>query len=131
VLFTTAWNLMRVWGGIAFWGGIQEYAAWPGPAYVIVTGAAWAVLGLVIVVAFWRRAPWADRALIYGALAYVAWLWLDRLVIQPNLPVNWPFSLLVNAALLGFTAAVALDPRNRYYLRREAHEREEQERKAA
>lgn len=128
VLTSAVWNLMRVWGGLALRAGIQEYAAWPGPAYVIITGGLWALCGLVIVASFWRRAAWADKALLFGALAYTAWLWLDRLVVQPRLPGNWPFSLLTNAVLLAFTAVVALDPRNRYHLGKEAHERKEQDR---
>jgi hypothetical protein len=127
VLITTVWNLIRVWGGIEYRAGIQEYAAWPGPAYVVLTGASWAVCGLVTLASFWRRARWADKALLGAALAYVAWLWVDRLAIQPRLPTNWPFSLLANAVCLAVTSAVALDPRNRYHLGREAHEREEQD----
>jgi hypothetical protein len=126
VLITSVWNLMRVWGGLEFWGAIQEYAAWPGPVYVIVTGGLWAVCGLVILASFWRRAAWADKALLITALAYAAWLWLDRLLVQPRLPGNWRFLVLANAAALLFTVLVALDPRNRYYLGREAHERKEQ-----
>jgi len=122
---------MRVWGGLAFRGGIQQYAAWPGPAYVILTGIVWALGGLVVLAAFWRRVRWADGALLGVAAAYVAWLWVDRLVIQPRLPVYWPFSLVVNASLLIVTAAVALDPRNHHYLGKEAHEREEQDREIA
>ena len=64
VLITAVWNLIRIWGGLAFWGGIQEYAAWPGAVYVIVTGGLWALCGLVTLLAFWRRAEWADEALL-------------------------------------------------------------------
>jgi hypothetical protein len=131
VLITSAWNLIRVWGGLSFREGIQAYAAWPGPTYVIATGAFWALCGLVTLIAFWRRTPWADRALLGASVAYVAWLWVDRLAIQPRVPVNWPFSLVTNVVLLAVISAVALDARNRYYLGREAHEREEQVRKTA
>jgi hypothetical protein len=109
--------MIRVWGGIEFREGIQAYAAWPGPEYVIATGAFWALCGSVTLIAFWRRAHWADKALLGAALAYVAWLWFDRLVMQPALPTNWPFALVTNAVMTAFTVAVAVDPRNRYYLR--------------
>jgi hypothetical protein len=131
VLIITIWNVFRVWGGVQFQTGIAKYAPWPGPVYVIVTGVIWVVWGLVILAAFLRREHWADKALVSGALAYVAWLWLDRLVVQPRLPANWPFSVVTNSVLLVITTAVALDPRNRDYLGREAHEREEQDRKTA
>lgn len=128
VLIISIWNLFRIWGGLEFQEGIQKYAAWPGPTYVIATGALWVVCGAAILAAFWRREQWADKALALGALAYVAWLWLDRLAVQPRLPSNWAFSLLANSLLLVITTAVALDRRNRHYLGREAHEREEQDR---
>ncbi len=119
---------MRVWGALALWGGIQEYAPWPGPAYVIVTGGLWALCGVLTLLAFWRRANWADKLLLVGAVTYVVWLWLDRMAIQPSLTTNWPFSLVTNSVLLLCTAVVALDPRNRRYLGKEAHERQEQNR---
>jgi hypothetical protein len=131
VLISTAWNAFRVWGGLEFRGGIEKYASWPGPTYVILTGGLWVACGLAILAAFLRRERWAGKALLVGAMVYVAWLWVDRLAIQPKLPANWPFSLVTNSVLLVITAAVALDPRNRYYLGREAHEREEQDRKTA
>ena len=131
VLITVVWNFVRIWGALVFWEGFQKYAAWPGAIYVIVTGGLWALCGLVTVASFWRRKPWADKALLFSAVAYVAWLWVDRVAVQPRPPTNWPFSLVINTVLLVVTAAVALDPRNRNYLGREAHEREEQDRKTA
>ena len=131
VLMSTVWNVFRVWGGVEFQAGIAKYAPWPGPGYVIVTGAVWAALGSVILFAFLQRRWWADKALASGALAYVAWLWIDRLAIQPRLQASWPFSVVTNTLLLLITTAVALDPRNRNYLGREAHERKEQNRETA
>ena len=32
VLITAAWNLMRVWAGLALAPALQKYAPWPGPA---------------------------------------------------------------------------------------------------
>ncbi len=129
VLIITAWNLVRAWGGLVLWGGIREYAPWPGPVYVIVTGGLWALFGLLTLLAFWRRASWADKLLLGCAVTYVAWLWLDRLEMQPSLSISWPFSLVTNLVLLLYAAVVALDPRNRRYLGKEAHGRQEQDRK--
>ena len=131
VLITSVWNLVRTWGALTYWEGIQTYAAWPGPTYVAATGVLWAACGLGILIAFWSRMSWASRALLVAAPGYVGWLWMDRLLVQPRIPTSWPFSLLLHALLLAFALAVAVDPRNRYYLGREAHERQEQGRKTA
>jgi peptidoglycan/LPS O-acetylase OafA/YrhL len=131
VLITIAWGLLRLWSGVSFGPVLQKYSPQPGPVYIAFTGAVWAVLGLVLLWGFWRRRAWAPGTLLGAALGYVAWTWFDRLLIQPQPGSNWPFSLLVSAAALAFIAAAALDPRNRSYFGREAHEREEQDRPTA
>ena len=131
VLITAGWNLVRVWSSLMLAGVIQEYAARPGPVYIGVTGAFFAVLGFVLLWGYWRRAGWAQLALLASAVGYAAWGWLERLSLQPRIASSWPFSLLITTVLLAFVAAVTLDPRNRSYFGREAHEREEQARPIA
>jgi len=131
VLITSAWNVIRVWGGLSLHGVLDKYVGWSEEAYICLTGAFWAATGLLILGAFWRRAWWADRLLLAAALGYSGWLWFDRLLVAASVPANWPFALAINGTLLAVTAVVSVDRRNRYYLRREAHEREEQDRQTA
>jgi hypothetical protein len=62
-------------------------------------------------------------ALGAAAALYSAWVWADRMVVQAQVGSNWRFALAVNIVLLGFTALVTLDPHNRVYFGKEAHER--------
>ena len=121
-----------MWSSVALAGVLQEYAPRPGPAYIGITGAVFAGLGLALVWGFWRRAGWAPPALLAAAIGYAAWSWMDRLFLQPGaLQSGRQFSLAITILLLAFVAAVALDPRNRSYFGREAHEREGQDRPTA
>ncbi|HEY5984672.1 MAG TPA: hypothetical protein VIU38_14495 [Anaerolineales bacterium] len=131
VLITTAWNVQRVCSSIAYRAELVKYAPVPGPIYIGVSGAAAAILGGVIMWAAWTRRSSAPKLLLAGALGYTAWVWLDRLAFQQPLSSSWPFSLSVTALLLAYVTALALDPRNRYYFGKEAHEREEQDRPTA
>jgi hypothetical protein len=115
VLTTAAWNILRVWSSVELAGALRKYISWPGPWYIGLTGAVFAIGGFAVTWAIWRRKPWAPKALLGGAIAYAGWSWLDRLLIQPVLDTGWQFSLLMTTVLLAFIALVALDPRNRYY----------------
>ena len=131
VLSCTAWNLVRLWTGIAWRTPLAMYASEPGPLYVTLSGAAFAAVGLSILWGFWRRASWAPMALLFGAWIYVLWAWADRLIFQTQERANWPFAAVLTAAFLGWATAIALDKRNQAYLGREANEREFQKHSSA
>ena len=131
VLITAVWNLIRLWASVILAGVLEKYSPWPGPAYIGITGAVFGGLGLALCWGIWRRARWAPLATLGGAAGYAAWSWLDQLFIQPQLSSGWLFWLGVTAIAVGFVAVVALDPRNRLYFGKEAHEREEQDRSAS
>ena len=123
VLITTVWNVTRVATSIAWSGLLAKYAVQPGPAYVGLTGALFALLGAVILWAFWRRRGWAPAVLVGGSWIYVAWGWADRLIFQDQSRANWPFTAVVTAAALIWITAVAMDKRNRAYFGKEANGR--------
>jgi len=131
VLITTAWSLTRLWSGVIWREVLDQYAPWPGPLYISASGAAWAAAGLALTWGFWRRKGWTPAALLASALGFAGWSWADRLLVQYRVSANWPFSLVVTVVILGFIASVALDPRNRFYFGKEAHERESQARPTA
>jgi hypothetical protein len=131
VLITAAWNVVRLWAGLSLSPALQNYAPFPGPAYIALTGALSAGLGLAVTWAVLLRHRWAPRALLGVAIAYATWRWVDRIFLQPTAGPGWPFALLITVLLLSFIAAVTLDRRNRWYFGREAHEREEQDRPTA
>ena len=128
VLLTAAWNLIRLWSSFALAAALQKYAPRPGPIYIGITGAAAAALSLFIFWSLLNRAVWAPRGLLGGAVIYAVWIWTDRLIFGQQPTSGWPFSLLITGVLLAFIAVVSLDPRNRFYFGKEAHEQQEQDR---
>ena len=131
VLIAVLWNVIRLWSSLALAGALNRYAPWPGAAYIGVTGAAFVGLGALVLWGFWRRRAWAPRALLGASLGYAAWSWLDRWIFQSRWMFAWQFSALITGLLLAYIAAVALDPRNRLYFGKEAHDRQRQDRSAS
>ncbi|MFN2119481.1 MAG: hypothetical protein ACK2T0_03745 [Anaerolineales bacterium] len=123
VLISTVWNTVRAVTSIAWSGLLAKYAREPGPVYIGLTGALFAIVGGVILWAFWHRSRWAPAALIGGSWIYVAWGWADRLAFQAQSRANWPFAAVATAAGLLWITAVALDRRNRAYFGKEANGR--------
>jgi hypothetical protein len=119
VLTLTAWNAVRLWTAIAWRERLAEFAPSPGPFYIGLTGAIWTGVGLVVLWAVWKGKPWTLRLLAAGALAYTAWYWADRLLLQQE-HANWGFMLLVNVSLLVYVFLTI-----RWLIhQREAYERE-------
>jgi hypothetical protein len=131
VLITTVWNAVRLVTSITWREALQTYTPHPGPVYVGITGGLCTLVGLLLLLALWRRSPWALPALLLAACAYSVWVWADRLFVQARIPANWLFTLAATLVLLGFTAAVALDPLSQAHFGKEAHEREFQEQSSA
>jgi len=131
VLITAVWNLVRVWASLSLAPALVKYAPSPGPTYIALTGALSTLAGIAVTWSVIRRTRWAPAALLGAAIVYAAWRWADRIWLQPTAASDWPFALLTTVLLLSFIAAVALDPRNRWYFGNEAHERKEQNRPTA
>jgi hypothetical protein len=49
--------------------------------YLPATGILWSVIGGTIVGGLMRGTPWAPHLLRWGTFAYVAWYWLDRILL--------------------------------------------------
>lgn len=127
VLIITALNAVRLITAI-FWGRtLQPYISLPGVYYVAISGGVWTLAGLLVLGSFWRRARYTHLVFLAGAVCYTSWLWADRLLLQSAPSANWPFMLAGTIVLLGYTAAVVLDPRNRAYFRKESYERKPEE----
>jgi len=123
VLLTTVWNVVRAVTSIAWTGLLAKFAGEPGPVYIGLTGALFAIGGAVILWAFWHRSAWAPAALIGGSWIYVAWGWADRLAFQDQSRASWPFAAVAAAGALLWITAVALDRRNGAYFGKEANGR--------
>jgi hypothetical protein len=128
VLFITSWHIIRVYSAIANWQVLREFGA--NPAYILGTGLFWTLAGLWLFWLFWDGRQPALRAGLGSAGLYLAWYWLDRLVIQPSPATNAVFSAIVSAILFAiFTLGLLLPPSRAFFNhnRRRQNERQSQE----
>jgi hypothetical protein len=123
VLSITAINAIRLFTAISWRTALGPYVPIRLVVYVGVTGAVWCLTGLYVLWSFWHGDRRTRKIFVVAAGAYAAWVWADRWFVQTGPRANWPFALLATIALVGYTAGVALDPRNESYFRKETYER--------
>lgn len=126
VLSLTVWQIARIAASILWRDTLEKYASYPGPLYIGISGAVWALTGIFLLWSILRGERWTRPALLIASGLYAAWVWADRLFVQAQMRANWPFALMVTIFLLVYAAAVVLHPRNQIYFEREAYERESQ-----
>ena len=117
VLSIAVLGSLRAYLAVRDW---QFLANWPGvsPLFLMVTGLAFAILGVVVFWALWWRNIWALRLTWAASLTFALIYWLDQIFVaehppydptgaaQPFLPSNWLFAASVTAILLLYTAWV-------------------------
>lgn len=71
--------------------------------YIPVTGGLWGIGALVDAIALFCRMPWAPRVTRIGTGVYLAWFWLDRvLLVQSKYHRStWPLALVASLLALG------------------------------
>lgn|GEM_PF-400482 len=126
VLSLTIWHIARATTSILWRDTLEKYVPYPGPFYIGLSGAVWALTGIFLLWSILRGERWTRPALLIVSGAYAAWVWADRLWVQAQMRANWPFALVVTILLLAYTTVVVLHPHNRIYFEREAYERESQ-----
>jgi hypothetical protein len=117
VLTFTAAQLLRVCvaaGNLGYYSQLQLNVH---PAFFVVSGLIWGGLGLWLARGLWQAEAWAPKAMTYGALAFAAFSWFDRLVLQTDGPqrTSLPFDVIVTAATLVFIFRIFRLPRVRAY----------------
>ena len=124
VLCVTGWQAIRFETSVAWRVTLETYEPYPGPIYIGITGAFWALTGLFLLWSMWRGKRWTRTAFLLASSLYTAWIWADRLIIQTQRRANWPFDLVMTIVLFIFATIVLLDPHNKIYFERETYERE-------
>jgi len=127
VLIITVLSAVRLFTAIAWRTTLDLYLGSPEVIYIAVTGALWTLVGGFVFWSFWRGGRHVREVFLGVSIAYSAWAWADRLVVQEMPRANWLFALVVTILLLACVAAVVLDPRNLSYFRKETHERKPEE----
>jgi hypothetical protein len=117
VLIFTGAQILRICAAI---GSLEYYNQLPLRVpgfYFIVTGVVWGALAFWLALGLWRGDGWAPRAATWGAVAYAAFVWTDRLLLQAPGPqaTNWPFAAVATALLLLAVFAIFRMKRVRAY----------------
>lgn len=72
------------------------------PLYLLLSGAIWALIGLLLAVGLWFgfRPAWLGAQVVF--LFYAGYYWLDRLWLAepPALAIRWPFLVVLTILLL-------------------------------
>jgi hypothetical protein len=112
ILSSGLWNGLRV-GNVIFFGKILEkYSAHPW--YLAISGGFWLISAVILSIGIWRKKTWAWAGIIAGLIAYCAWYWIDRLIIQvPH--SNWPFAVLYTFLLLAISTITLFRTKTRIY----------------
>jgi len=118
-LMLAAWNGLRLGETIFFWKTLETYGAYP--LYIAISGGVWLITGLVLVAGLWLGETWGWAATLGGTIAYTAWYWFDRLIMQkPH--ANWPFVLIANIVFLLIIFLILFSRGTRRFFKRDANE---------
>lgn len=71
------------------------------PFYLLLTGLAWGVVGILVAWYIWHGGSKAPIFLFLSAIFYMLYDWIDRLFISHNKLINWPFLLAADILVLG------------------------------
>lgn len=98
VLSLTVWNAIRFGTALTQWAILNEFARPPGPLYLALTGLFWTLAGAAVIFGFWFGRKWAYPLSGLAGSGYIAYYWLDRLLIQDKAPSrsNWPFMAFIS-----------------------------------
>ena len=118
VLLLTIWNALRAWTAFSWRNVLTEFSG--APLYIGVSGLIWLGIGIWLWLNLWQEKANARILLLASAASYSVWIWIDRLFFQVPRE-NWPFTLVMNLALLSFVFVAS------NYWKREAHERKSED----
>lgn len=103
VLIITIINLLRFINTVALWSFLSGIPGIP-PFYLAATGLVWTFIGTILVWELWTGKPGAPIAIGIFTVFYLAYYWLERIVLTPNGNTmrNWPFSIVLSIFFILF-----------------------------
>lgn len=122
VLSLSAWGGVRWLATLRWWDLLLEFEARLPPLYLSITGAAWVVVGGVLLWGLFAGKPWTRPGVPLAVSLWLAQYWIERTAFE--LPrANLLFALLASFLLLTVTLVSALNRKTKTFLiRSEEHE---------
>jgi hypothetical protein len=122
VLSLSAWGVVRWLAALRWWDVLVEFEARLSPFYLAITGAAWALAGVLLLWGLFSGKLWIRLAIPLSIFLWLMEYWVERMFFESP-RANLLFALLASALLLGVTLASALNRKTqRFLIRSEEHE---------
>ena len=122
VLSLSAWGLLRLAGALRWWNVLYENDARLSPLFLSISGAAWAVIGIVLLWSIFWRQRWAYLAIPVVVLVWLAQYWIERALFEAPRS-NLPFAVAASLGVLAITWFIAFRRSTKTYLTKsEEHE---------
>jgi hypothetical protein len=126
VLCLSAWGLLRLAGALRWWDVLYENGARFSPLYLSVTGAGWAVAGIVLLWSIFSIKRWANMAIPLSISVWLAGYWIERIFFQGPRS-NLVFTIAATVLVLTVTWISAFHRKTKNYLTKsEEHEQPEE-----
>jgi hypothetical protein len=127
VLFLSAWGAVRLVATMTWWDVLYRFDASLSPLYLSISGAAWAVAGLVLLWSIWAGKPWSYLALPSSVFLWLAAYWVERIFFQVPRP-NLTFMIAATVVVSAITLIIMFNRRTKeFLLKSEAHEQPDQD----
>ncbi len=126
VLSLSAWGLLRFFAALHWQAVLNQFHARLGPLYLSITGAGWAVAGIVLLWSIWVGKRWSYPAIPVSIALWLAEYWLERLFFEAP-RANLPFMLGISVLLLVVTSLITFNRQTKnFLLKSEEHEQPEE-----
>jgi hypothetical protein len=122
VLSLSAWGVVRLIAALRWWDVLKEFGASLSPLYLSMSGAGWAMIGIVLLWGIFSGKPWTRLAIPISIFLWLMGYWVERLFFESP-RANLPFALMASILLLAVTLVSALNRNtNKFLMRNEEHE---------
>jgi hypothetical protein len=122
VLSLSAWGVVRLLAALRWWDVLNEFGARLGPLYLSITGAGWAIVGIVLLWGLFSGKRWVRMGIPLSVFLWLLGYWIERMFFESP-RANLGFALMASTLLLFVTALSALNRKTKTFLiRSEEHE---------
>ena len=125
VLSLSVWGLLRLSAALTWRDVLTQFHARLSPLYLSITGAGWAVAGVLLLWSIWAGKRWAHPAIPIAIALWLAEYWIERIFFEAA-RANLVFMLVMSLILLAVTLLITFNRRTKdFLLKSEEHEQPE------